>query len=296
MEKMHFAKTRNRKLITPCCGKNNKDGKFVNFKDFEDKLFGFCHSCGSTTLPNNGLKNYYSSKFEYPNFQETNFKEKLPKQKYIHEAEIQKQNNSNKQNNLKNYLIRNYEKINVDRALEYYLLGTDLKGGTIFWFINKEGKIQKSKVCYYNQNGKRTDKFYVPYKNKDGYLFCLFGEHLIIDEDRGKRTLILVESEKTAIVGEIMFSEYTWLAYSGINGLTDEKIKALKGHRVVIIPDLSSNAVQIIKNKLPLLSETCLFVNIIDLREGKSDDQLRKEGIYNDDLEDFIMKIITKTL
>lgn len=281
MEKLEFAKKRDTQLITPCCKKSNKDGKFVSYKGFEEKPYGYCHSCGNTTLPNN-------NEFKNSNFQNIKVEKATPKQKYINESEIWKYYYNSKQNNLRSYLFEKYNETDVKRALEYYTLGTDKNGGSIFWFISKTLKIQKSKVCFYKPNGKRSDKFYVPYKNKDGYQFCLFGEHLIVDDDRGKRTLILVESEKTAIVGEILMPKYTWLAYSGINGLTNEKIKALEGHRVIIIPDLSQNAMSIIQKKLPLLQQICCFVDILDLRNGKSDDQLKEEGIYNDDLEDFI--------
>ncbi len=43
-------------------------------------------------------------------------------------------------------------------------------------------------------------KFMVPYKNEDGYYACLFGENLIYDELKGRKTIIIVESEKTAVV------------------------------------------------------------------------------------------------
>jgi hypothetical protein len=280
MEKLQFAKKRDTQLITPCCKKSNKDGKFVSYKGFEGKPYGYCHSCGSTTFPNNEFKD--------SNFQNSIEEKVTTKQKYINESEIWKYYSNSNQNNLISYLFEKYNGIDVKRALEYYTIGTDKNGGSIFWYISKTLKIQKSKVCFYKPNGKRTDKFYVPYKNRDGYFFCLFGEHLIVDDDRGKRILILVESEKTAIIGEILMPKYTWLAYSGINGLTNEKIKALEGHRVIIIPDLSQNAMSIIQKKLPLLKQVCSYVDILDLRNGKSDEVLKQEGIYNDDLEDFI--------
>lgn len=287
MKTLKFAKKRNIHLITPCCNKSNKDGKFVSYKGYEDKAFGYCHSCGNTTLPNKNAENITPF-----NAKKTDFIKKQPKEQFINEIEIWRAYKRKINNNLKNYLYQKYNYSDVSRALEYYVLGTDKNGGTIFWFINKILKVQKSKVCFYNTNGKRTDKFYVPYKNQDGYQFCLFGEHLIIDEDRTKRKLILVESEKMAIVGEILMPKYTWLAYSGINGLTNNKINVLKGHRVVIIPDVSQNAFNIIKKKMPLLQTTCERVTVLDFRNGKTDEQLKAEGIYNNDLEDFIRAFV----
>src|SRR5690606_21438528 len=131
--------------------------------------------------------------------------------------------------------------------------GTTKDGGTIFWSINQNYGVQKAKISYYNNEGKRTKKFKVPYKNKDGYFACLFGAHLLSESFKGSLTVVLVESEKTAIVGEILLPQYVWLAYGGINGLTETKIECLTGHKVLIIPDMSENAVSIAYKKLPML-------------------------------------------
>ena len=37
--------------------------------------------------------------------------------------------------------------------------------------------------------------------------------------------------------------QFTWLAYGGLNGLTNDKIACLKGHKVLLIPDISNQAV-----------------------------------------------------
>ena len=52
-QKLKFEKKRNYGIITPCCGKSNKDGKFVNYQALPEQ-FGYCHSCGKTTLPVTG--------------------------------------------------------------------------------------------------------------------------------------------------------------------------------------------------------------------------------------------------
>lgn len=101
------------------------------------------------------------------------------------------------------YLRKTYGDTKTEFAKEIYALGTSIDGGIIFWNINSNSKVQKAKIAYYDTNGKRTNKFKVPYKNEDGYFNCLFGEHLIYDEIKRKKTIVLTESEKTAIVGFI---------------------------------------------------------------------------------------------
>lgn len=300
---LKFSKKRNFKLITPCCHKANTDGKFVNYEGFEDN-FGYCHSCGETTTPPALYKDEKGEEYQWN--ETTNFWDKgvvnpstlpssenarqgmnYPEQKYIPESVIWRYYQIEPENNLLKYLRKNFPKELVDSVKETYAIGTTKDGGTIFWLINQNSQVQKAKISYYNDQGKRSNKFKVPYKNGDGYLSCLFGAHLLCESFKGSRTVVLVESEKTAIVGEILLPQYVWLAYGGINGLTEDKIECLIGHKVLLIPDISENAVSIAYKKLPSLHSKKINAKIWDMTEGKTDLQLKEEGIYNNDLEDF---------
>ncbi len=146
-------------------------------------------------------------------------------------------------------------------------------------------------IAYYDENGKRTNRFKVPFKNEDGYYSCLFGEHIIFDKIKGKKTIVLVESEKTAIVGYILLPKYVWLAYGGINGLTEIKLKCLIGHNVLVIPDMSENAVSIICSKIKKFFYMGINIKAWDMTEGKTDEELKLMGIYNNDLEDVFREI-----
>lgn len=300
-----FNPKRNFNLITPCCNRKNNDGKFSNYADLPE-IFGYCHSCGETTLPPtkykdiNGVEymwNEIQNKFEpfakpLQNFckgfakNHQSFATAVKTTKYINENIVWEYFHTIPENNLLQYLCKTYGKTKVDDAKETYLIGTSKDGGTVFWNVNSELKVQKAKISYYNENGKRTNKFVVPYKNEDGYFACLFGEHLVYDKIKGKKTIILVESEKTVLVGYINLPEYIWVSYGGINGLTVNKLLPLIGHTVLIIPDMSENAVDIIYEKIPLLLSMGINVKIWDMTDGKTDEQLKNQGIYNDDLED----------
>lgn len=304
-----FDLKRNHKIITPCCNKSNRDGKFVNYKNLSDE-FGYCHSCGKATLPpsiyiDENENEYYwndlKSRFEAISLTAINNPKREQKvtptskqiiQKYIDESIIWKYFKVNPENNLLQYLRKTYGDLKTEDAKQVYALGTSKDGGTIFWSINTDLKVQKAKIAYYDTNGKRTNKFKVPYKNEDGYFNCLFGEHLIDDKIKTKKTIVLTESEKTAIIGYILFPQYIWLAYGGINGLTENKVSCLIGHNVLIIPDMSENAVCIILNKIPFLISLGINVKIWDMTDDKTDEQLKLEGVYNNDLEDVFRKII----
>lgn len=305
-----FNQKRNLNLITPCCNKNNKDGKFSTYIGMPD-IYGYCHSCGKTTLPptifidENGdeyMWNEIQNKFETFTKPLQNFRKNIAKTlqkpemsakkpKYIPECMVWEYYATKPENNLLQYLFKVYDKTKVEDAKETYLIGTSKDGGTVFWNVNSDLKVQKAKISFYNKNGKRTNKFVVPYKNEDGYFACLFGEHLIYDKIKGKKTIILVESEKTAVVGYINLPEYIWVAYGGSNGLTQNKLLPLIGHPVLVIPDMSESAVNIIYEKIPLLISMGINAKVWDLTDGKTDEQLKFEGIYNNDLEDVFRKI-----
>jgi hypothetical protein len=100
------------------------------------------------------------------------------------------------------------------------------------------------------------------------------------------------ESEKTAIIGYINLPKYNWVTYGGINSLTDKKLVPLVGHNVLIVPDMSENAVNIMYQKIPAMLAIGINAKIWDMTESKTDDELKFEGIYNCDLEDWFRKIL----
>ncbi len=53
-------------------------------------------------------------------------------------------------------------------------------------------------------------------------------------------TVAIVESEKSAIIASIIMPELIWLAAGGIQGLSIEKCKVLKGRNVILYPDFGA--------------------------------------------------------
>lgn len=320
---LQFDKKRDYKLITPCCHKSNKNGKFVNYK-YYPKIYGYCHSCGKSSLPpslyidedgNYFTWNTVTNRFEgasltsikanhEENTNSNSMYDKNGKACLTSDTEndyLSYKNSENcrtidfkavetsykpiKSNNFISFLNKYYDTNAVDVAIEMYYIGTSKYNWTVFWYINSKGEAQKSKEVLYKTNGKRTNKFRVPYKNDAGYFFCLYGEHLLQDNTK---PIVLVESEKTAIVCSIQFPSYTWLAYSGINGLTDDKLHALRNKQIVIAPDMSNNAVNIIRSKKKKFDALNIEYRILDLTYGKTDQELKDLGWYNADIEDII--------
>ena len=222
-----------RQAIKECpCGKSNKDGKFVPYiiEGQVSNSCGFCHACGDTFLPSLDRKeiNNQGGKTKVIPLTIT--------QKLIDFTIVQKTLKAYSHNNFVIWL----EKI-VPNQVEYLLacfnIGTAKDGGTLFWNINIHNQATTVKRVYYLENGHR-DKNKLPeyiYKRSDGYLPCLFGEFQLTK--RPYDYIILVESEKTAVVGTAIIPQFIWIATGGANGLTEEKAIVLKGRKVIIIYD-----------------------------------------------------------
>ena len=77
--------------------------------------------------------------------------------------------------------------------------------------------------------------------------------------------VVLVESEKTAIVGSYNFPDFCWIASGGSNGLTRQKAKVLANRKVIVVPDCDDagrNSAERAKN---ILLEMKASVTICDI-------------------------------
>lgn len=105
----------------------------------------------------------------------------------------------------------------------YNVTANMMKSGkitTCFWYLDKDKNICHDKRILYLETGKR-DKTYGGgrfFKVDDGYTHrCYFGEHILPDYKGGKK-VILVESEKTALLVALYFNRPA-IACGGKNNL-----------------------------------------------------------------------------
>lgn len=129
----------------------------------------------------------------------------------------------------------------LNRLLDEYRLGATRDGAVIFWQIDKNGKVRTGKVMQYNpEDGHRIKEQGVAINwihnilKKQNVLpeewllsQCLFGEHLLsLYPDK---VVVLVESEKSAIIGSAIFPNYVWLATGGKSQMKEDKLRVLSG-------------------------------------------------------------------
>ena len=143
----------------------------------------------------------------------------------------------------------------LNRLLDEYRLGATRDGAVIFWQIDKNSNVRTGKVMQHNsEDGHRI-------KTEQGASInwihsilkkqkvlpeewqlsqCLFGEHLLsLHPDK---VVVLVESEKSAIIGSAIFPDYVWLATGGKSQMKEDKLRVLSGRTVLLFPDADGYA------------------------------------------------------
>ncbi|MTI29426.1 DUF6371 domain-containing protein [Xanthovirga aplysinae] len=218
----------------PNCGYK----RFVRFIDdnnlYLDTKFGRCdrqESCGY----------FYSPYHEKATFNQRPKIMDAQTLKYVPLETLKATLKNYHNNTLINFLNNTFGRRKTLKAIADYYIGTARNGGTIFWQIDKHKNIRTAKRMFYKTDGHRNKQLpdrYL-YTSDKGYQTCLFGEHLLAENNK---IVAIVESEKTAIICSIQYPEITWLASSGLEGLTVRKMKALIGKEVLLVPDFSTHA------------------------------------------------------
>jgi len=226
-----------RRLVSHCpCGKRNKDGKFSPFKGYVDK--GYCHSCGETFWPDKHN--------EKPLFSHT---ELVQQQSCRLAKSLVDKSMQGAQNLLIRFLNTHFDPSEVMRVVEAYKIGTcdKIKDSCIFWYIDLNGEVRSGKVMRYDgttgkgfKQGRNLIRWMHELEGLKDFTFqrCLFGEHLLVENQEKK--VIIVESEKTAIIGSLCLPGYTWLATGGLQSFTPKLLQILKGRSVTALPDLGA--------------------------------------------------------
>ena len=118
---------------------------------------------------------------------------------------------------------------------------------------------------------------------------CPFGEHLL-NRTTTSAPVMLVESEKTAVVMCHFMPDYIWLATGGKNGsFNREAMSVLRDREVTLIPDLG--ATERWREKSALLADICKRVVVSDMLERLATDEQRSQGL---DIADFFLTVPTQ--
>lgn len=182
----------------------------------------------------------------------------------------------------------------TSRLFKLYCVGTSKKwgGSTVFWQIDRQGKVRAGKIMLYNPTtGHRVKepRSYVSWVHTELELEhfnmkqCLFGEHLLAGYPT--KAVAIVESEKSALVASHFMPDFVWLATGGIHGcFKADTVGVLKNHAVILCPDLGAKMVW--QEKVQLLSSVCSKVVFSEKLEQCATNEQREKGL---DIADFLL-------
>lgn len=190
------------------------------------------------------------------------------------------------------FISSKFGSVQADIIFEKYHVGTADKwnGATVFWQVDQKSKVRTGKVMLYNPNTGRRVKQCNDWAHsillrscclEDFNLQqCLVGLHLA-NETTIKTPKAIVESEKTAGIMSLFCPEYIWLACGGLSALSYEKIKPIKGHKIVLFPDLGlvgeESPYLLWRRKAKELNALGCNIGVSDLLESVATNKQRRE-------------------
>lgn len=268
-----------KKFMCPNCFKK----RFVRYKDNEtadyyfDETVGKCdrdESCKYHKRPNSNDYSIHLDNIKPQQKTEITYFDKDTYSILTNELRLHK---NVFLNNLKTNVPYPLDEESIYKVSQLYSLGTIIKGqksgAVCFPFIDLFGNIRAVQVKQFNEynNTVSTDFLHSmlerTYKQKDVLIpewinkyntnelkvSCLFGEHLL--KLYPNNTVMLVEAPKSAIYGTLYFglpknnTDFIWLAVYNKSSFTYEKMKVLKGRKVIVLPDLSVDGITYIEWK-----------------------------------------------
>ena len=221
---------------------------------------------------------------------------------YFKQDFVNRSLNRYESNNLYLYLSRLFGSRLASYLMNRYRIGTAnyLPGIPVFWYIDYNQRATNGKMIHYPdpKTGKRYkgDNLNKPAVNWVHSVMklkdfkkkrCFFGEHLLSQEP--EKPVIIVESEKTALITSIFFPDYISLA-TGTEQISDQLYwELLRDRKTLMIPDFSidDKAFEHWRDKAKEFNEQFkIAIEVSDLN-SKVTDQDKQEG---KDIADLLTK------
>lgn len=184
------------------------------------------------------------------------------------------------------------------RLFRLYNVGATnwMNDAAVFWQVDINGCIRTGKIMRYGSDGHRIKddglvnfmwvhrmKSMVDNPEDFNLVQCFFGEHLLSDYPDSK--VMIVESEKSAIIASHYYPQYLWLASGGCCGcLNQTASQVLKGREVWLVPDL--DAEDRWRGKLAMLRPITPIVGIVTAISNMATPEQRAAKL---DIADFLL-------
>jgi hypothetical protein len=294
------------KTTCPACGHHKR---FSHYIDEENKItfpdfVGKCDrvdSCGYNYTPKQYFEEHGFKKL-FPHYNVWQYPTHWIAQKtqrptsYIPRTLMQQSLSHYPENALYQYLSTIMPPQEVLQLFQRYHVGTAKAGGggsTVFWQVDAQDRVHTGKVITYDPATGHRLKDYNHHitwahsllKIKDFNLEqSLFGADQI--PQRPDDTIAIVESEKTAIIATHYAPQYLWLATGGKTMcFNPEALAALKGRKIIMVPDLQG--LEEWRSRIKYILSSTIDVYINPQLEAIATDQERQQGL---DIADFLVQ------
>lgn len=154
-------------------------------------------------------------------------------------------------NHFVEFLLDYFDWDSIKNAINPYFIGSTKDRRIVYPQIDADGNVRTAKIMEYDpitgkrkKNGVNAFDWMHSILIKKGLLpedfekkTCFFGEHLIRSAQNKGKTVCILESEKSALLAAIYMPQYLWMASGGMNSLNVDKLKPLKGRKIILYPD-----------------------------------------------------------
>lgn len=311
-----------RRYTCPQCNQSNKFKRYIDNGSgtYIADIVGRCdreNNCGYHLRPKEYFERYGTQTDQRKpttpvNSQPNSFNTLRPPKRpeptafnYIEPKLLRKSLNHYDRNNLYLFLRRCFGDNLAKYISARYLLGTSkyIDGSSVFWYIDSTGKVTDGKIMYYDdpKTGKRFKGEKVNNKPAVNWAHsllklpdfkrkhCFYGEHILrVEPDK---PVLIVESEKTALIASVFFHDRIILATGGQQNLSDRLYwELLQGRQITLIPDTAKDdkASKEWKDKAEKLNKQFkLNIQVTNYLNNIADETTKKKG---EDLADFLTK------
>ena len=237
------------KHICPSCNHRNVFVRYINndTKEYLNETVGRCDredKCGYHKKPKEFFQEHPSYQVDRPYVYQNVKSEMDQLPTYIDKETVSSTLGQHGSNSFVQGLIDVFGQDEVMKAVNKYKIGTRIESDdeVIFWQIDRNMNCRSGKVTTYDRatikRGTTISWMHSILGLKDFNLSqCLFGEHLITSKHD---PVIVVESEKSAIIGSIVIPEFIWVATGGKSSGVADKLKILKNYKVTLVPDIDA--------------------------------------------------------
>jgi len=237
------------KHTCPDCNHKNAFVRYINndSREYLHETVGRCDredKCGYHKKPKDFFQEHPSYQVEQSFVYQNVKSETVQKPTYIDDEAVASTLGQYGSNAFVQGLIDVFGQEEVMKAVNKYKIGTRIESNdeVIFWQFDRNMNCRSGKVMSYDRatikRGKTISWMHTFLGLTDFNLSqCLFGEHLITSKHD---PVIVVESEKSAIIGSIVIPDYVWVATGGKSSGVVDKLKVLKNYKVTLVPDIDA--------------------------------------------------------